>query len=98
MAEAVKLERLSPQRAKELAASLPDWALEGDALRRELRFADFRRAMAFVNRVADAAEEQDHHPDIGISYNVVRLELSTHKVGGLSEKDFALAGAIDRLL
>jgi 4a-hydroxytetrahydrobiopterin dehydratase len=65
---------------------------------RELEFGDFRESMAFVEGVAKLAEEQDHHPDIFISYNHVRLDLSTHTAGGLTEKDFALAQAIDRLL
>lgn len=54
--------------------------------------------MAFVNRVAAVAEEQRHHPDIRISYNKVRLTLSTHKIGGLSRNDFILAAKIDRLI
>jgi 4a-hydroxytetrahydrobiopterin dehydratase len=62
---------------------------------REFRFSDFRRAMDFVNRVADLAETQDHHPDICISYNAVRLTLSTHAAGGLTFRDFFLARMID---
>ena len=87
--------RLSREQAEEMARSLPRWTLEQDLLSRELRFADFAEAMAFVNRVAEAAERHDHHPDISISYSLVRLDLSTHKVGGLTAKDFALAAEID---
>ena len=79
-------------------ASVPDWTLESAAIARDFDFKDFRASLAFVESVADIAEEQDHHPDIVISYSRVRLFLSTHTVGGLTEKDFALASAIDRLL
>ena len=98
MADQKKLERLSEAQAAELMASVPDWTLESDAISRDLVFKDFRASLAFVENVADIAEEQDHHPDIVLSYGRVRLFLSTHKVGGLTEKDFALASAIDRLL
>lgn len=98
MAEQAQLERLSGPRVGELAASVPDWTLGDDVISREFEFKDFREAMAFVVSVAELAEQQDHHPDIEISYNHVRLDLSTHKAGGLTEKDFALAVAIDRLL
>ena len=52
---------------------------------------DFKEAMAFVNRVADLAEEEGHHPDIYISWNRVRLDLTTHAIKGLSENDFIMA-------
>jgi 4a-hydroxytetrahydrobiopterin dehydratase len=98
MADEKKPERLSEAQAAELMASVPEWTLEDDAISRDLDFEDFRGSLAFVESVADIAEEQDHHPDIVISYDRVRLFLSTHKAGGLTEKDFALAAAIDRLL
>jgi 4a-hydroxytetrahydrobiopterin dehydratase len=63
---------------------------------REFRFRDFRQAMDFVNSIAAIANEQDHHPDIFISYNKVQLTLSTHKIGGLSLNDFIMAAKIDR--
>jgi len=98
MADKKQLERLSEAQAAELMSSLPGWTLEGEAIARDFDFKDFRASLAFVESVADIAEEQDHHPDIVISYSRVRLFLSTHKVGGLTKKDFALASAIDRLL
>lgn len=91
-------ELLSQQKAAELMASVPDWALGEDVISRELRFENIRESMAFAERVVDLAEEQAHHPDIYISINFVTLVLSTHKVGGLTQADFALAAAIDRLL
>jgi len=74
---------------------LAGWQREGDAITKEFRFPDFRAAVAFVNKVADAAERADHHPDITINYDRVRMTLSTHSEGGLTEKDFALASEID---
>ena len=75
-----------------------EWEREGDAITRELRFDDFLAAVAFVNRVAEAAQDADHHPDILVhGYNKVRLTLSTHSEGGVTERDFELASAIDRL-
>ena len=64
-------------------------------IRRTYRFRDFREALAFVNRVGDLAERAAHHPDIDIRYNAVTLALTTHDAGGLSDKDFELARAID---
>ena len=75
------------------------WERDGDAITRELKFDDFSGAVAFVNRVAEAAEAANHHPDITIhGYNKVKLTLSTHSAGGLTEADFNLAAAVDRLV
>jgi 4a-hydroxytetrahydrobiopterin dehydratase len=98
MADPEQLGRLSGAQVAERAASIPDWRRGDGVISRELEFSDFRESMVFVNGVAELAEEHDHHPDIFISYNHVRLDLSTHTAGGLTERDFALAEAIDRLL
>jgi 4a-hydroxytetrahydrobiopterin dehydratase len=98
MTDRAKPERLSGAQVAERAALVPDWMLGEDVISCELEFEDFRESMAFVESVAKLAEEHDHHPDIFISYNHVRLDLSTHTAGGLTEKDFALAQDIDRLL
>jgi 4a-hydroxytetrahydrobiopterin dehydratase len=75
-----------------------EWQLEGNALVRAFKFKDFKSAMEFVNRVADEAEALDHHPDILIhGWNNVRLSVTTHSEGGLTEKDFKLAERINRL-
>jgi 4a-hydroxytetrahydrobiopterin dehydratase len=91
---------LSETAARELAAETPEWSLEERATRlvRRFEFEDFKKAMEFVNRVADLAEEQGHHPDIAIHWNKVELVLWTHTVGGLHENDFILAAKVDRLL
>lgn len=68
---------------------------ENHKLRRQFIFKDFREAIAFVNKVADVAESEGHHPDIYIFYNKVQIDLFTHAVGGLSENDFIMAAKID---
>jgi 4a-hydroxytetrahydrobiopterin dehydratase len=78
--------------------SMSSWSQRPDALERDFELDDFAAAMAFVNKVADAAEEADHHPDIFVhGWNKVRLTLSTHSEGGLTDKDHALARRIDEL-
>lgn len=83
--------------AENLLREAPLWSMSESGIERELRFKDFRQAMEFVNKVAAIANEQDHHPDISISYNKVRLTLTTHKIGGLSLNDFIVAAKIDLL-
>ena len=86
--------------AGDLLARTPGWALaeKGTRLERRFEFRDFVAAMEFVNRVADVAEREGHHPDIAIHWNKVDLVLWTHKIGGLHENDFILAAKINRLL
>ena len=79
------------------------WQVEGwdvvksHHLRREWKFEDFAQALAFVNRVGDLAERQGHHPDLFLKWGLVRAEIYTHSVDGLTEDDFILAAKIDRL-
>ncbi len=82
-----------------LLKQTPGWKLaEGPALRQELRMKDFMAAVRFVNDIAKLAESEDHHPDIHLTgYRNLRIELSTHAIGGLSENDFILAAKIDEL-
>ena len=75
-----------------------DWKREGEHIVRDRQFKDFKAAIAFVNRVADAAEEANHHPDIIVhGWNKVRLSLTNHSAGGLTEADFKMARTIDGL-
>jgi 4a-hydroxytetrahydrobiopterin dehydratase len=74
---------------------LGGWQYESGALVKEWTFANFREAMAFTNTVAELAEDADHHPDIAVNYNRVRLTLATHSEGGVTEKDAALARQIE---
>lgn len=76
-----------------------EWRLERDAIVRDLRFDDFASAIAFVNRVADAAEGASHHPDILVhGWNRVRLTLSTHSAGGVTAADLEMAASFDALV
>jgi 4a-hydroxytetrahydrobiopterin dehydratase len=75
-----------------------DWRRDDDAIVRDHKFKDFAEAMAYVNRVAEAAEEANHHPDILVhGWNNVRLILSTHSVGGLTQADLDMAQRLDRV-
>ena len=72
------------------------WEREGDEIVREWRFDDFSEALAFVNRVGEVAEDANHHPDIFLhGWNKVKLSLTNHSAGGLTEMDFAMAGRFD---
>jgi 4a-hydroxytetrahydrobiopterin dehydratase len=88
---------LSDTDVKAALADVPGWELAGADIVKEYKFKDFVAAMAFVNRVADRAEAANHHPDIDIRWNKVRLALSTHSEGGLTRNDFALAAEIEAL-
>jgi 4a-hydroxytetrahydrobiopterin dehydratase len=81
---------------RELAA-LPDWAREGEEIVRTFDRGNFNGSIAFVNAIATAANAADHHPDIAISWNDVTVRLSSHDAHGLTERDFALARAINAL-
>jgi 4a-hydroxytetrahydrobiopterin dehydratase len=88
------------QSRESLAQIHSDWQLveEGRRIRRRFRFPDFRAAIAFVNEVAEIAENEGHHPDITIVYRNVTLDLTTHAIGGLSENDFIMAAKLDQLI
>jgi 4a-hydroxytetrahydrobiopterin dehydratase len=82
-----------------LLAQVPHWGyVETPRLTRTFRFRDFKDAMGFVNRMADLAEAEGHHPDFTVHWNEVRVELWTHATGGLHENDFVLAAKIDALV
>ncbi len=91
---------LTEEEARRTSEAVPAWALLQNATRlvRRFEFRDFKAAMEFINRVADLAEEEGHHPDFEIHWNKVELTLWTHKIGGLHENDFIMAAKIDRLL
>ncbi|WP_322489934.1 4a-hydroxytetrahydrobiopterin dehydratase [Chloroflexus sp.] len=90
--------RLSEAEIAEHLTQRPDWSLENNEIVRTFRLANFPAAIAFVTHVAFLAEAAGHHPDIDLRYNRVRIALTTHDAGGLTEKDFALAAAIDEIL
>ncbi|MDQ6779860.1 MAG: 4a-hydroxytetrahydrobiopterin dehydratase [Candidatus Eremiobacteraeota bacterium] len=90
---------LAQEACDALLTQLQGWQLvEHHHLRKEYRFADFRQALAFVDRVGALAEEQRHHPDVHLSYGKVVVEIWTHKIDGLTESDFILAAKCDRVL
>ena len=77
--------------------NLPEWSLQENVIVREFIFKDFKQAIEFVDDVAKLAEKANHHPDIFISYNKVRLDFTTHKLKGLTFQDFDLAYQVDHL-
>ena len=90
-------EKLEGARREAALSSVPDWRHDADtgAISREFAFGGFGAAFAFMTRVALLAEKADHHPDWSNSYNRVSISLSTHSAGGLTDRDIALARAID---
>ena len=88
---------MSLDQAMEMGRQIPGWEIEEKRIERTFTFPDFMGAISFANQIARVAEEENHHPDLHISWGKVRVELSTHKVGGLSENDFILAAKIDAL-
>ncbi len=89
--------RLTIRRIKMELARTVGWRLRGRNIWRTFVFEDFAQSLRFVNRVARRAEAMNHHPDITIQYNIVKLELTTHDEGGLTMKDFKLAREINRI-
>lgn len=88
---------LSIQESESRLSLLAAWKIEAGELVNTFEFKNFVASLAFVNRVGDLAEEANHHPDIDIRYNRVRLTLTTHDANGLTESDFNLARKIDLL-
>ena len=86
---------MTKDEVKARLGELLGWDRDGDEIEKKFSFDDFNASMAFVNAVAGLAGAADHHPDITIKYNRVKLTLSTHSEGGVTEKDFALAAQID---
>jgi 4a-hydroxytetrahydrobiopterin dehydratase len=79
-------------------AGLPGWRREGDAILRDLHFPTFMEAIGFIGRVAVVAEAADHHPELTNVYWNVGIRLTTHEAGGLTQRDIALARAIDAVV
>ncbi|MGA2972009.1 MAG: 4a-hydroxytetrahydrobiopterin dehydratase [Candidatus Bathyarchaeia archaeon] len=89
--------RLTKRRIKLELTKTDGWRLRDKYIGRSFAFEDFAQSMRFVNRVAARAESMNHHPDILVQYNKVRLVLTTHDSGGLTMKDFTLARKINRI-
>jgi 4a-hydroxytetrahydrobiopterin dehydratase len=88
---------LSDEEIAERLKGHPAWERHGDTIVRLFTLKDFRDALSFVNEVADVADAQDHHPDIEISWNKLQLKVWTHVSGGITERDFRLASAVDEI-
>ena len=89
--------RLTEPEIYEQAAQLSDWKLTENSLVRQFTFADFTHAFQFMEKVAVLAERANHHPDWSNVYNKVNITLTTHEYQGISQRDFDLANAIDRI-
>ncbi len=94
------MSELSDEEIAKRLMKLPDWDrdLDSGGIARLIEFETFADAIAFVDRVAPVADEQDHHPDIDIRYRRVKFALVSHDIGGLSSRDFKMAALIDKLL
>jgi 4a-hydroxytetrahydrobiopterin dehydratase len=90
-------QRLSDLDIQRALGSLPGWARRGEVLTKTFTFPTFAEGIAFVQRVAGAADAADHHPDIDIRYTKVRIALSTHDAGGITLADVKLAREIEKL-
>jgi 4a-hydroxytetrahydrobiopterin dehydratase len=87
--------KLSADEIASLLSTLPEWQRDGEKITRLFRFPTFLAAIAFVNAAAQIAEENDHHPDMDIRYNKVKVTLTTHDSGGLTTLDFRVAQLLD---
>jgi 4a-hydroxytetrahydrobiopterin dehydratase len=89
--------KLTDDQVTTALAALPGWTREGDAITKTFKFARFADGIAFVQRVAVSADAMDHHPDIDIRYTKIRIALSTHDAGGITDSDVKLAGEIEKV-
>ena len=89
--------KLSPDQITEKLKALPAWERRGEMIAKQYTFKEFMDGIRFINRIAEIAEQMDHHPnDIIVNYRRITFTLTTHDQGGISEKDFKLADAIER--
>jgi len=89
------VEKMNEAEIKSALDAVPQWNEVGGELQRTFQFDDFVQSMAFVTKVAETAEGDQHHPDILIRYNKVTLTVSTHDAGGITAKDFGLAATVN---
>jgi len=89
--------KLDAEQTRTMLEQVPGWVAREERLSKTFQFKDFREAMAFLNRMADVAESEGHHPDFCVHYNRVDILLWTHAIDGLSENDFILAAKLDAL-
>ena len=94
----MKLEQLTSEQINESLATMTGWLLKGNAIEKEFIFKDFREAFGFMTMVALIAEKMNHHPEWSNVYNKVKITLSTHDSGGITENDINMAKLIDKLM
>jgi 4a-hydroxytetrahydrobiopterin dehydratase len=90
--------RLSPAEIETALHALPEWSGDDDGIRRTVELPSFRDAVATIVRIADVAEEMDHHPDVDLRWRTLHLTLVSHSAGGVTDLDVQLAQRIDALL
>jgi len=90
--------RLSKEEIEKKIKELSDWKEESEKIIKEYEFPNFKSAFDFVNKIVKIAEYENHHPDILLSYKKIKVFLTTHKLDGLSDKDFSIAKKIDEIL
>lgn len=88
---------LSQDEAERRAEELDGWEVKDNALSKEVRCGDFAGSVQLVNRIAPIAEEMNHHPDLQLSWDTVKITITTHSEGGLTPPDFELAARVDAL-
>lgn len=94
----IELKVVFPSSGSQSQSDSGSWEVQGNAkIKKLFKFKDFKEAMVFVNKIADLAENENHHSDIAIHYNKVDITTWTHAIGGLSENDFILAAKIDKI-
>ena len=93
--EDTPMPKLAPEQVNERLKQIPGWERKGDTIAKLYRFKEFMDGIRFIGKVAEIAERMDHHPDIAINYTRITFSCSTHSEGGITEKDFKLAGDIE---
>jgi len=88
---------LTEEQANDLLKQIPSWNIKEGHVFKQFEFKNFKESISFVNRVADIAEQEGHHPNIAINFKKVDIELWTHAINGLSENDFILPAKIDKI-
>jgi 4a-hydroxytetrahydrobiopterin dehydratase len=94
----VERKKLTDEEIEQRLLNLEDWEAENDNLKKHFEFENFADALAFVNRVGSIAEKRDHHPDVLFGWGYAEFVITTHDAGGITERDFQLAKAIDETM
>ena len=94
----MSIEKMSVQQIEASLTKFPDWQIKDNKLHRELKFKNFIQTWGFMTQVAILAEQMDHHPEWSNVYNQVTIDLTTHEADGISQRDFDLAGKINKIL